>query len=339
MRQPVTALCLFTVFTAACHRAPAAGEPTSRFDGVAVVARDTIRTDYFEAAGVANPVQQATLSTRLMATVLEVGPVEGARVARGDLLVRLDAADLTARRGQAAAAVDDATSMRTLARLTADRMRAMYADSAASRAQLDAAESALARANSQLAGAHQAIAEVDASARYAEIRAPFAGVITRRLVDPGAFAAPGTPLVSIEATDQLRVSVTIPAALAPGLRAGHRVTVRLEGVAADAVIEGVVPSTGNLYTVNALVDNRHATHLAGSAATLLVPSGSRHVILVPAAALRHQGDLVGVWRRFGSGDEVTWVTIGATIGADVEVLSGLAAGDSVLVPATIAGAR
>ncbi len=338
MRQPTTALCLLTVIAAACHRAPPSDTPPLRSTGVAVAVRDTTRADYFEAAGVANPIQQATLSTRLMATVLDVAVVEGARVSRGDVLVRLDAADLAARRRQATAAVDDATTMRDLTKLTADRMRAMYADSAAPRAQLDAAESALARATAQLVAAREAVAEVDATTRYAEIRAPFTGVVTRRFVDPGAFAAPGTPLVTIEATDRLRVSVTVPAALASALRTGRHVAARLEGVPADALIEGVVPSAGNLYTINALIENHAAAYLTGSAATLLVPSGTRRVILVPVAALLHQGDLVGVRRRFAASDEITWVKTGATVGHDVEILSGLAPGDSVLVPGTPGGA-
>lgn len=332
MIERITAACALGLVLAACHRAPLPVVPSTPARGVAVAARDTSVADYFEAAGVANPIEQATLSTRLLATVLGVTVVEGARVSAGEVLMRLDAADLAARRRQASATADDASMQHGLAQLTADRMRAMYADSAAPRAQLDAAETSLARASAALVAAREAITEVDAMARYAEIRAPFAGVVTRRFVDPGAFAAPGTPLLTVEANDRLRISVTIPASLASGLRPGRRLAVRLEGEMADAVIEGVVPASGNLYTINALVENRGGAHLSGGAATLLVPQGARHAILVPVAALLRQGDQVGVRRRFAAGDAVTWVRIGATVGREIEILSGLAAGDSVIVP-------
>ncbi len=323
---------LLALTLAACHGRPPANPPATRTPGTVIAVRDTSRADFFEAEGVANPVEEATLSTRLMATVLAVTVTEGARVSAGQLLVRLDAADLAARRKQATAAIEDATTMHDLAGLTARRMRALYADSAAPRAQLDAAESSLARADAALASAQQAAAEVDAMASYAEIRAPFDGVVTHRFVDPGAFAGPGAPLLTVAATTRLRVSAVIPADLARPLQRGQLITVRLEGQTVNGTVEGVVPSSGNLYTVNAVVDNAGGSYLAGSAAAILVPQTERRVMLVPAAALVHEGDLVGVRRRFAAGDGITWVTTGAAVGTEVEVLSGLAAGDSVIIP-------
>ncbi len=305
--------------------------------GQAVAVTDTIRPDYFEATGVADPVERATLSTRLMATITAVIPLEGAPVHRGDVLVRLDASDLDAKRKQVAAGVAEATAMHDLAAVTASRMRALYADSAAPKAQLDAATAGLARATSGLAAAQAAAAELEASATYAEVRAPFDGIVTHRFVDVGAFAAPGAPLLMVEASDRLRISAAIPAALARGMAKGGRIQARLESVAAEATIEGVVPSGGNLYMVNAIVANGGGKFLAGSAATLLVTTGTRHVVLVPTASLVRQGDLVGVRRRMHGTAELTWLRIGGVVGDRTEVLSGLGAGDSVLVPS--AGAR
>ena len=307
--------------------------------GQAVAVIDTIRPDYFEATGVADPVERATISTRLMATVTAVMPLEGARVHRGDVLVRLDASDLDAKRKQVAAGVAEATAMHDLATVSASRMKALYADSAAPKAQLDAAMAGLARAKSGLAAAQAAAAELEASAAYAEVRAPFDGIVTHRFVDAGAFAAPGAPLLTVEASDRLRISASIPAALARGMAKGNRIQARLEGVAAEATIEGVVPSGGNLYMVNALVANGSGKYLAGSAATLLVVTGERHVVLVPTASLVRQGDLVGVRRRMNGTAELTWLRIGGVVGDRTEVLSGLAAGDSVLLPVPSAGVR
>ena len=136
---------------------------TSAATGPAVAVIDTVRPDYFEATGVADPIERATLSTRLMATVTAVMPLEGARVQRGDLLVRLDASDLDAKRKQATAGVAEATAMHDLAVVSAARMRALYADSAAPKAQLDAAVAGLARATSGLAAANAAAARLVSS--------------------------------------------------------------------------------------------------------------------------------------------------------------------------------
>ncbi len=325
---------------AACGRGDDAAPPAPAHQaGTIVVVSDTVRPDYFEAAGIASATEQAALSTRLMATVRSVEVLEGARVHAGDTLVRLDASDLDARRHQARAAVTEAQATADLAAVTAGRMAALYADSAAPKATLDAAETARSRAEAGLAAAQAAVAELDATAAYAVIRAPFDGIVTRRDVDPGAFAAPGAPLIEIASTGRLRIVVTVPAELARGLAAGHHLAARLEGVPVDATIEGVVPSGGNLYTINAIVANRRGTYLAGSAATLLVATGDHHVVLVPTAALVHQGDLVGVQRRLGGSAALTWITVGAAVGDRTEVLSGLAAGDSVIVPATPGGVR
>ena len=82
--------------------------------------------------------------------------------------------------------------MQADAEVQAGRIRALYADSAATRAQLDQAETGLARADGRAWPAARGMAaELAATASYAEVRAPFAGVVTRRFVDPGSFAAPG----------------------------------------------------------------------------------------------------------------------------------------------------
>jgi len=318
---------------------PEANPGDSPVTGPAIAVIDTVRTAYFEASGTAEPFATATLSTRLMATVLAVAPVEGTSVRRGDILVRLDARDLTARQQQVAARIQEATALHDLAIVTANRMRAMYADSAAPRAQLDAAEAGLSRAASGLAAARAGAAELEATAAYATVRAPFDGVVTRRFVDPGAFAAPGAPLLTIEASDRLRITGTIPATLARHLTTGHQIDVRLADSVVHATIEGVVPRGGNLYTVNALLANPDRAFLAGSPATLMVATGTRPVLLVPAAALVRQGDLVGVRRRVADGAELTWLRIGNTTGDLAEVLSGLMVGDSVLMPTATNGSR
>ena len=114
---------------------------------------------------------------------------------------------------------------------------------------------------------------------------------------------------------------------------GARVPVTVEGVAATATVEGVVPAPGgSLYTVNALVPNREGTLLSGGSARLMVGTGTRQALLVPGSALRREGDLVGVTVTSGGTTTTRWIRTGTTVGDRVEVLAGLAAGDTVRVP-------
>ena len=299
--------------------------------GMAVAVTDTTIVDAFEAAGTADPVRAATLSTKLMGSVVAVPVHEGDRVAAGQLLVRLDARDLDARRAQVEAGLAEASAVYNDATVQTGRIRALYADSAATRAQLDQAETGLARATAAVASARAMAAELAATASYAEVRAPFAGVVTHRSVDPGSFAAPGAPLVTVEDASTLRVTVSAPPDAVRGLRAGTTVTAIIGDVSADAKVEGVVPSGPNLYTVNALVPNVQGQFLSGSAATLALPRGTRQAILVPNGAVVRQGDLTGVRAVSDGQPTLRWVKLGRSADGMTEVFSGLAAGDTVVV--------
>jgi hypothetical protein len=124
-----------------------------------------------------------------------------------------------------------------------------------------------------------------------------------------------------------------------GLRRGQAIAATIEGRPVLATVEGVVPAmAGNLYRVNALVANADRAILAGSVATLDLPTAARPALVVPTAALMREGDLTGVMLRTPAGDETRWVRLGRTVGGVVEVTAGLRAGDQIVVPAAASGA-
>ncbi len=334
----------FIIGAAALHVAagcsgpkPDVVQPAPRVPGAAYTVKDTTILATFDASGVAAPLQQATLSTKLMGTVLAVSVHEGDVVAAGQALIRIDARDLAAKEGQVAASIAGAEAMHRDATLQTGRMRALYADSAATKSQLDAAETALSRAESGVRAARAAAEELGAVSAYAVIRAPFAGTIARRLVDPGAFASPGVPLITIQDGRQLRITANTTPDVARRLRRGQLVEALVEGRTVGAKIEGVVPAAaGNLYSVNALVANPAGAILPGSAATLRLSLGMRSGMLVPTRALMHEGDLVGVTLRTAGGDRTRWIRVGSAYGAMTEVSAGLRTGDVIVVPVTAA---
>lgn len=332
-------------FIGACSRSPepratvaSAGNVT---ESPAVVVRDTTIDDVLTASGIATPVQQATVSTKLMGSITEVLVREGDIVASGQPLVRIDARDLAAKQAQVAASIAEAEAVQRDATTQAARIRALYADSAATRAQLDAVETGLARANAAVAAAHSASAELQAVSSYSVISAPFGGVVTKRFVDPGAFAAPGAPLVTIQDVSRLRIAASATPDAAARLRRGSAITGSIERVPVRAIVEGVVPSTGAIYTVNAIVENPARALIAGGSASIEIPNGSHRGILVPVSAVRREGDLTGVTVRGSDGDGVRWVRLGRTIGDAVEVTSGLRVGDRIVVavPAVAIGSN
>ena len=328
---------------AACGEKPThqeLGATAAAPPGSVIEVRDTLIPSILEAAGTAEPVQRATLSTKLMGAVTAVPVHEGERVRAGQVLARIDARDVTARQSQAQAGVAEAEAVHRDAVTQARRFQALYADSAATRAQLDAAETGLARAEAGVRTARAAASEVDVMRGYAELRAPFAGIVSQRFVDPGAFVAPGTPVVAVVDGSRLRISVTVAPDAARALAPGTRLDGTIEDQPVDAVVEGVAPTpTGALYTVNAIVANPRGGHPAGGAATLRIPRGTRSGILIPAAALVREGDLTGVRVRTAAGLELRWVRLGPATDGAIEVLSGLRPGDRVFVPQADEGGR
>jgi RND family efflux transporter MFP subunit len=216
------------------------------------------------------------------------------------------------------------------------RIRALYADSAAPKAQLDDAESALARADAGVRAARGAVAEVEAARAYAEVRAPFDGTITKRFVDPGSFVTMGAPLIAIEDASRLRLSVTVTPSDARAITPGTRLDARIENQPASAVVEGVVPAAGSaLFTLNAVIENASGRLLAGSSGTLLLPRANHTGILLPEAALVHDGDLTGTRVRAANGTlELRWLQVSRVDTGHVEVLSGLRSGETVALDAS-----
>lgn len=334
MIRSTAALLATAVIAAACAPADAhmteSSTAATTAGSVITIADTTIATS-LEASGIAAPLREATLSTKLMASVVGVDVLEGSVVRAGQVLVRLDARDLAAKREQVHAGLSAAQAMHAQANAHVARMRALHQDGAAPTAMLEQAETQLAQAVSGLRAAQAASAELAAVEAYAALTAPFAGTVTARFVDPGAFAAPGAPLLQLQDASQLRVTVHASPDVARRLTKGARVDVRIEGQADVAIVEGVVPAMGGLYAINALVENRDGRHPANGAATLAVPTGTQRGLAVPEAALIREGDLVGVLLRTADGDVRRWIRTGTRANGLVEVTAGLRAGDQIVI--------
>lgn len=306
--------------------------PHPASDATPVAVLDSVISATQDADGVAAPFQQAMISTKLMGTVTEVMVREGDMVSAGQALARIDARDVDAKGAQVAASVAAAEAAQANAAVQLKRIRALYADSAAPKAMLDAAEMGFAQADAGVRAAKGAAAEVASVKDYAVVKAPFAGMVTKRFVDAGAFAAPGAPIVQVQDVSRLRVTVSAPPEAARLAKRGATLDAMIDGTAAQGTVEGIVPSmAGGVYTINAVVANAGNTLVSGGAATLLIPSGTRHAMLVPASAIEKNGDLTGVRVRKAGIDDLRWVRIGRTVGRYIEVLSGLSAGEEVLV--------
>ena len=193
--------------------------------------------DTFEAGGVVQARTTATIMARILAPVREVRVAPGDRVRAGQVLIVLDGRDLAAhaRSARAAALAADqgvtaaaseqqaADAALALARATHERIAGLHAKRSATAQELDDATGALraaearaagaaARAQAAVSGVESARAASEAAgttASFALITAPFDGVVTEKMVEPGNMAAPGTPLMRVEDTRGFRLDVRV----------------------------------------------------------------------------------------------------------------------------------
>lgn len=303
-------------------------------------AREEAAPSTTAATGVVEPIRRATPAGRLMGTVTAAPFQEGDRVRAGQVLVRIDVQDLAARRAQVLAQVREAQTVLRDAETNLTRMRALSAEGAIARIQLEQAETGVARARAAVETAGAGLRELEANAAYGAIEAPFSGVIVRKMVEVGNLAAPGQPLFVLEDLSRVRVVAGVGEEAASRLRKGERVSVEIAGggLQATGVVEAVLPSgnpSARGFRANVLLDNPGLALQSGMTATVRVPTGSGGeappALTIPADAVVRRGQLTGVFVADGGVARLRWIRLAEADGDRVRVLSGLRAGDRVVV--------
>lgn len=313
--------------------------------------------------GTVQPTASAVLGSKLLATLTALHVKEGDRVSQGALLATLDARDLDAQaararaglseagQGEAAAdaAIAQAEAQFELAEKTRRRIAALHADGSASDQDWNEAESryrvaqaALAQAREQGSASRSRLAEAQSglglaltNASYAELRAPFDGLVTKKWLDAGTLATPGAPVLQVDRLP-FRLELPVDERLAASLRPGADVPVTLDALGAtlDGHLSEVLPSVDPvsrtaLVRVQLPDDPRLRPGMDGRARFAL---GESKRLSIPEAAVVHWYHLtsafvVGAHNRAS----LRFVRLGAAEGDRVEVLAGLQAGDRVVV--------
>ncbi len=180
------------------------------------------------------------------------------------------------------------------------------------------------------------IASVQVMLGYAKITAPMTGVVSVKHTDVGGLAAPGAPILTIEDNRQYWLDAAVPETQLPGIRRGQalRVAVEAAGLATNATVSEILP-TADPGTRTALVrlDLPARSGLrSGLFGRIWIPAGRRQVLQVAREALIDRGQLQGVY-VVGQDSIARFrlIRTGATRPGGVEVLSGLSAGEQVVL--------
>ncbi|MEO8381837.1 MAG: efflux RND transporter periplasmic adaptor subunit, partial [Acidobacteriota bacterium] len=338
----VTTLSLAALLLASCAKPEQAASPEGTETGVMLVRRASL-PDSQSVAGTVRSETTSTLAANVVGTVVRVRVFEGDRVRAGDVLVEIDAREsrASAERTQAGReeverAIEGAAANSRLAAATAGRITTLNEQGIASEQSLDEARAALAAAQAELARltarrgeASAAQTQAEAVLAYSSIRSPIDGVVTARLVDPGAQAAPGVPLVTIEGERATRVDASVPETVL--VRIGDLAAVEAGGRRVDARVTHVQPSVDSGARSSLVKLVLQEPLRAGTYVKVSFSTGTREAVTVPRTSLVQRGQLTSV---FVVGDDrvarMRLVTTGAMEGPTAEVLSGLEAGETIV---------
>ncbi len=308
--------------------------------GTTIIAARMVRLPVVESAvGSIRAVHETAIASRITARVLEVNLKAGQRVNKGDILAKLDDTDLKARLQQANATVESVQATQVKAKTDEERFSKMLKVDVATQAEYDRAIAALKNANAELRRAQESVKETQSMLDYATIRAPIEGVIVDKKVDAGDIVLPGQLMATLYDPNRMQLVASVRESLAHRLKVGQEIGVRvdvLNKVCMGQISEIVPEAQSASRTFGVKVTGPCPPDMyTGMFGRILIPLEDEEILVVPVSAVRKVGQLELVDVFEGNLIRRRAVRAGRTIDGQYEILSGLAAGEKVLVlPAT-----
>ena len=348
-------LALIAVMTTFFFAISCASNETAKTEDNAAIINVTVakstanmNTANLELTGQVESAHASNIATRIMGYVTKIYVKVGDRVNAGQLLFSINSTDILAKKGQVDASLRQAEAALHVAQKDFDRYTALFKQASASAKELEQVNLQYQSAKLGVEAAKSMQAEVIAQLTYANVVAPFSGVITQKLADEGSLANPGMPILTIEQTGTLQISAMAPENNISNVKLGENasVTVSAANISFTGKITQINPSsqlTGGQYIVKVSIpSNVSSKVLAGMYANLIIQNSKSTMlntnssmnVLVPASAIIYRDQLTGVY-TVGSQNTalLRWVRLGNNMGNNVEVLSGLAEGEEYIVSA------
>ncbi|MCU0974887.1 MAG: efflux RND transporter periplasmic adaptor subunit [Steroidobacteraceae bacterium] len=298
---------------------------------VPVIASDAPGERLFD--GLVEALEQATLTAQTSGRIVAIEHDVDASVRRGELILRLSGVEQRAGRDAARQVLAEAEARATEAAASYERARNVYERQLVPRAELDRATAENEAARARLAAARAALSAAKEAFGYTEIRAPFAGRVTRRFVEVGESVSPGQPLAAMASPGRLRVSLDVPQAIAEDVRRLGEATVHLPaGTVSSRALTVFPAASAAAGTVRVWIDlpEGAAEIYPGVRVKAGFALGGTGALRIPASAVATRSEVTAVY-VVADGGAVTLrqVRLGRRFGGEVEVLAGLRAGERI----------
>jgi len=275
---------------------------------------------YYHTSGVVSSDHQVSISSRLSGYIRSIKVRAGDRVKAGQLLFAVDAVDTRQAYAQAKADLADAA-------IDMKRYSSLLTQHAVSRQQYDKVHLRYVVTQSRAAQAKNLL-------QYAEVRSPVNGIVVEKHVSNGDLAMPGQPLLVLDDPSGLLVETYVSEQFIAGMHENDAVRIFIPGMGKtiDAHIRQIVKAAGRLshqFLIKAALAPASGVY-PGMFAEVNFSIGKRKAILVPAAALLNRFGLAGIYVMDKQGmAHYRQLRRGKHVGANVEVLAGLQAGDVI----------
>lgn len=338
------------VALAACGRDGEAAEGADQRDDSVVIGPENVHVAAVKEiasgpaiSGSLAAEREARVNAEAAGVVRAVHAEKGQAVRAGQVLARIDDAALQSQVLSAQSAVRSAQQAVELAARNVERNETLAAAGAVATRDLETARSQLAAAQAQLAGARAQLANAQKQQQKTTVTAPISGVVSDRPVSAGSVVHMGAPLFVVVDPGSMRLEGSVPASELGAVRIGAPVRFTVTGYPGQTF-------TGTVARINPAADpvtrqvpvivsipNAQGALVSGLFAEGRVQSQSRQAVMVPATAVDERGVQPAVVRVKGGKAERVAVTLGAHDPETdrVEVLSGIAAGDTLLIGAAV----
>jgi RND family efflux transporter, MFP subunit len=316
----------------------------------AAAEKGQIEADY-TITGALVPGQVADISAQLMGKVAQVNVQEGDTVTAGQVLARLDATQLNAQLNQAQAAYQGSENTQKQAKINLDnaaaaldRTKALYAEGAVAKVQLDADQKAYDLAKSQydasitsgLGSAKASVDNINAQVQNSIIKSPIPGVVVSQNATVGETATVGSPLITVADLSSLKLKGTITQAALPYIKKGDTVDLYVD-IYPDKTFKGTVSEIGNMsvstgayFPIEISMQNTDNLASGISAHADIKAKGAEHLIVPSSAVVDNNGDNYLFVIENGVAKK-TMVVTGLKSEDKIEILTGLKGGETVAV--------
>jgi len=276
--------------------------------------------------GTIEAINQATVSAQTSGRITELFYDVNDFVPAGAVIMRLRATEQRAGMQQAQAGLQEAITREAEARQQFARIEGLYRDKVATKQEYDVALANRDAAKAKLDAARAAGDVAREGVAYTEVRAPYAGIVTRRLVQVGETVQPGTPLMSGVSLQYLRVNLDLPQSIVEKVRAIRKAAIYVNDKRVEASSFTVFPeadtSTHTFHARANLPENATDLH-PGMFVKVGLIVGEAERLLIPLSAVVTRSEVTAAYVLEKSGSvKLRQLRLGNHIDQRVEVLAG-----------------